>query len=78
MIKERGGKAQVAFRNALGLCESEDLQFQQIKVSDQLPLTPRVAVTFLTAPHTSPGYQALRNRSQTKGTGEALQRPLLG
>jgi len=34
MIKERGGKAQVAFRNALGLCESEDLQFQQIKVSD--------------------------------------------
>ncbi|OJA13029.1 hypothetical protein AZE42_04393 [Rhizopogon vesiculosus] len=31
MTKEVGGKVQVAFRNSLGLCESEDPQFQEIK-----------------------------------------------
>lgn len=71
MNKEKGGKAQVAFRNALGLCESEDLQFQEIKVSDKPPCTPRVAVTFRTATHTGPRHQALLHRSQTETTGEA-------
>jgi hypothetical protein len=39
MVKERGGKAQVAFRNALGIRGDQDAQFQEIKVSalDGLP-----------------------------------------
>lgn len=44
MFKERGGKAQVAFRDALGLSESEDLEFQKTKVSAVMNhCTPRVA-----------------------------------
>jgi hypothetical protein len=31
MVKERGGKAQVAFRNALGIRGDQDAQFQEIK-----------------------------------------------
>lgn len=31
MVKERGGKAQVAFRKALGICGDQDTHFQEIK-----------------------------------------------
>ncbi|KAG0705341.1 hypothetical protein DFH29DRAFT_293052 [Suillus ampliporus] len=31
MVKEKGGKAQVAFRKALGIRENDDLRFQEIK-----------------------------------------------
>ena len=72
MTKEMGGRVQVAFHNSLGLCESKDPQFQEIKVSDEPPCTPCVMMTFLTVPLTvplmSPHYQALQDRSQTEGT----------
>ena len=42
MFKEKGGKAQVEFRDSLGLCEREDLQFQKIKVGDERPTVHRV------------------------------------
>lgn len=34
MVKERGGKTQLAFRRALGIRGDQDVQFQEIKVSD--------------------------------------------
>lgn len=43
MVKERGGKAQVAFRTALGIRGDQDIKFQEIKVSD-VPRTMHVSI----------------------------------